>query len=43
MRYRGLADRYSLLSVLSPVGIYMVDIEGNMTCKEGVLERVIVC
>ncbi|SCV70301.1 BQ2448_1695 [Microbotryum intermedium] len=30
MRYRGLADRYSTLSLLSPVGIYLVDGEGTL-------------
>lgn len=32
-RYRGLADRYSTLSVLSPVGIFLIDHVGNLTCK----------
>lgn len=32
MRYRALADRYSTLSVLSPVGIFLVDHEGLITC-----------
>ncbi|SGY14975.1 BQ5605_C013g07190 [Microbotryum silenes-dioicae] len=30
MRYRGLADRYSTLSLLSPVGIYLVNAEGTL-------------
>ncbi|KAM0790952.1 hypothetical protein ACM66B_004257 [Microbotryomycetes sp. NB124-2] len=30
MRYRGLADRYSTLSLLSPVGIFMADVDGKV-------------
>lgn len=32
MRYRGLADRYSTLSLLSPVGIFMADAQGKVNC-----------
>ncbi|KAM0747651.1 hypothetical protein T439DRAFT_93583 [Meredithblackwellia eburnea MCA 4105] len=31
VRYRKLADRYSTLSLLSPVGIFMTDATGHMT------------
>ncbi|KAL8290344.1 hypothetical protein RQP46_002602 [Phenoliferia psychrophenolica] len=31
MRYRGLADRYSALSLLSPVGVFLCDAEGVLT------------
>ena len=31
IRYRGLADRYSTLSTLSPVGIFMMNELGEMT------------
>ncbi|KAK4705487.1 hypothetical protein P7C70_g716, partial [Phenoliferia sp. Uapishka_3] len=31
MRYRGLADRYSALSLLSPVGVFLCDAEGEVT------------
>lgn len=31
-RYRGLADRYATLSVVSPVGIFMTDGDGNLSC-----------
>lgn len=32
IRYRGLADRYSTLSVLSPVGIFMTNEHGDLSC-----------
>ncbi|KAM0756019.1 hypothetical protein T439DRAFT_320710 [Meredithblackwellia eburnea MCA 4105] len=31
MRYRGLADRYSTLSLLSPVGVFICNSSGDMT------------
>lgn len=34
MRYRGLADRYSTLSLLSPVGVFLTDANGTINCRE---------
>lgn len=33
VKYRGLADRYSTLSLLSPVGIFMADPFGRVNCE----------
>lgn len=42
MRYRGLADRYSTLSLLSPVGIFMADVDGTLNCKRFGARRLVV-